>query len=226
MLSGSGSRGARIPTAAPWSPRRPSTARSPGGASRSSAKGRVGGRPPSPTRQRGPRRRRLLRGRLRGTSGGHRWLGPGMGGGARGLEHSESGLSCQSPDRCEPLVAALNGHVVGCEGGPDTCRARHNSIWQRERWIDRGPRLDHQSAAHMQMLKGPAVVLMSDPYWRGWQTAEDSASCVRGRSRSWQTEGLPSGGFAGESPTEAPPATRSPPSAPAKSVPTGATKNR
>jgi hypothetical protein len=27
-------------------------------------------------------------------------------------------------DGGEPLVATLDGHVVGCEGGPDTCRAR------------------------------------------------------------------------------------------------------
>jgi hypothetical protein len=40
--------------------------------------------------------------------------------GAWGLGHSESGLSCQSPDHCEPLISALNGHVVGCEGGPDS----------------------------------------------------------------------------------------------------------
>ncbi len=51
MPSGSGRRGARGSTrAAPSSPPPPWTAHSPGGASRSSATGLGGGRPPSPTR--------------------------------------------------------------------------------------------------------------------------------------------------------------------------------
>ena len=37
--------------------------------------------------------------------------------------------SCEEPrDGRQPLVAALDRHVVGCERGPDTCRARHNPL--------------------------------------------------------------------------------------------------
>ena len=56
--------------AAPSSPPPPWTARSPDGASRSSAPSRACGRPPSPTRLRGPRRPRRPRGRWRARRGG------------------------------------------------------------------------------------------------------------------------------------------------------------
>jgi glucose-6-phosphate 1-dehydrogenase len=39
--------------------------------------------------------------------------------------------SCQPPGRGEPLIAALDGHAVGCNRASNTCRARHNN--QRER---------------------------------------------------------------------------------------------
>jgi hypothetical protein len=32
------------------------------------------------------------------------------------------------PDRGDPLIAALDGHAIGCERAPDTCRARHNPL--------------------------------------------------------------------------------------------------
>jgi hypothetical protein len=34
--------------------------------------------------------------------------------------------------RGDPLIAALDRDAVGCNRASNTCRARHNSIWQRE----------------------------------------------------------------------------------------------
>ncbi len=105
MPSGSGSRGPRIHTSCAVV-----SARSPGGASRSSVTGRGGGRPLSPN----PSPRRLPPPRPRG-----RWRGRRKDGGC---------ASCAGgPGHSQPLIPHLDRDVVGCQRAPNTCRERQHT---------------------------------------------------------------------------------------------------